>query len=264
MKPNVKRVLLIALGIVLLAAAVLLIVLLPRSREGSWRPAAEPDSNFTGSAGNGELFSGPSGSAGDTDPSDDGSNDATVPVGVQFPYDLADGRIQITSLFQYSGMNPDADFLEGENIGAIVVTNSSQDYLEELTVTAEISDGTVLTFRISDLPAGQTAWAFAEKNGVFDTRAVCVLLDSQSSFAQEPGPLGSSVSAEVQGVEVTLTNTSDSAIPAGELRCHMVLNGIYFGGTSYAYPVAALPAGQSVTVTAADCLLGDAAVCRLK
>ena len=288
MKPNKKRMLWIALGAAILILVVLLLVLVPRDHS-TWQPGTEPGSNFTGPSGRGtgsdltdpsgrgtgSDLTGPSGEetgtaapadseVGGTLPPEDSASGATAPVGVQYPYDLAGGRLQITSMFQYTGLNPDADFEEGENIGAIVLTNVSQDYLEDLTVTSSISDGTTLTFRVSDLPAGQTVWAFAEGNGVLDLKAVCVQIESQSSFTQDPGPLGTNVTAEVQGTEVTLTNTSDSAIPAGELRCHMVLNDIYFGGASYAYPVPELPAGGSAAVTAEDCVLGDVAPCRLK
>lgn len=251
----------IVLGAALLILVVLLIILAPRDH-GSWQPETEPSSNFAGLSGN--AASSTDGSGKDGSLPSEAAADATVPAGVRYPYDLADGRLQITSMFQYTGLNPDADFEEGENIGAIVLTNVSQDYLEDLTVTAAISDGTTLTFRVFDLPAGQTVWAFAEGNGVLDLKAVCVQIESQSSFTQDPGPLGTNVTAEVQGTEVRLTNTSDSTISAGELRCHMVLNDIYFGGTSYAYPVSAIPAGESVAVTAADCILGEIAVARLK
>lgn len=242
-----------ALGIVLGAAALLAWILLvqkPKDRGSFWQPVTEPSSNFS----NPSAATVPAESA----------PDETRAAGIQYPFDLDDGRVKITSLFQYSGINPDAAFTEGENIGAIVVTNSSEDYLEKLTVAATISDGSVLHFEVSDLPAGQSAWAFARENSTFDAMSVCTKIESQCSFTQVPGDLGTAVSYQVQGVEVTLTNETDSVIPAGELRCHVVLNGIYFGGTSYAYPVGAIPAGDSVTVTAADCILGEAAPVRLR
>lgn len=184
--------------------------------------------------------------------------------GIGYPYDFADGKLRISSLFQYSGMNPDADFEEGENIGVLVISNISQDYLEELTVSAAISDGTTLKFHISDLPAGQTVWAFAQNNGAFDPVSECVKVESQSSFTENPGLLSTNVDLEIQGLEVTLTNNTGNPLPASDLRCHIVLDDIYFGGTSYAYPVPALGQGDTVTVTAADCILGDVAVARLR
>lgn len=249
MKPNQKRTLWIVLGAAALTALLLLSVV-PKGRGSSWHPATEPSYRSAESSAPGSS----------TEP----ESDNHAAAGIQYPYDLDDGRLQITSLFQYSGMNPDAELAEGENIAAMVVTNSSEDYLEKLTVTAAVSDGSILHFEISDLPAGQTVWAFARENSAFDPMSVCTRIESQSSFTQVPGELGTTVSYQVQGVEVTLTNETDSVIPAGELRCHIVLNGIYFGGTSYAYPVGPIPSEGSATVTAADCILGEVAPVRLR
>lgn len=262
MKPNLKKVLWILVPLLTLVA-VLLVLFLPKGGEGGWHQAAEPGkpSAAAGTAPEPEQTEQTS------EPATSGSR-STVPAEQTepgfFPYDLAEGKLQVTSLFQYSGLNPDDNWNEGENIGAIVVTNVSQEYLESLSITATISDGTTLQFQISDLPAGQTIWAFAAGNGTFDPTAVCVRMEAQSSMTQETDLLGHGVTAEIQGIEVTLNNNTDSAISAGELRCHMVLNDILFGGTSYIYPVAEIPGGGSFTVTATDCILGDVAVCRLK
>lgn len=278
MKPKQKRNLWILLGAVVLTV-LLLVLLLPRSGGSSWRVSTEPPSKPRGLTGEMDPTSPTDATVGaDSTIRTDASSAANAAAPsehpadgnlstsseIQYPYDLADGKIQITSLFQYSGMNPDADWEEGENIGVLIVVNCSEDYLENLTVTATISDGSTLNFQVFDLPAGQTVWAFAKGNGVFNSRTACVKLESQSSFTSSADELGTAVTAEVQGVEVNLSNGSDSAVPAGELRCHILLNGIYFGGTSYAYPVDEIPAGSSTTVTAIDCILGEVAVTRLR
>ena len=254
MKQNPKRMLWMLLGAVVLLV-LLLFLLLPRKGGNSWHVSTEPPSKSLSSTAGAE-------SAPSLGPIASSEGNPSTNSEIQYPYDIADGRIQITSLFQYSGMNPDADWEEGENIGVLIVTNSSEEYLENLTVTATISDGSTLNFQISDLPAGQTAWAFAKDNGGFASNAVCVKLESQSSFVPAPDEPGTAVTAEIQGVEVNLSNGSDSLIPAGELQCHTLLNGIYFGGTSYSYPVDEIPPGGFTTVTAIDCILGEVAVTR--
>lgn len=261
MKPNLKKVLWILVPLLTLVA-VLLVLFLPKGGEGGWHQAAEPGkpSAAAGTAPEPEQTEQTS------EPATSGSR-STVPAEQTepgfFPYDLAEGKLQVTSLFQYSGLNPDDNWNEGENIGAIVVTNVSQEYLAELTVTAELSDGSQLVFRASDLPPGGTLWAFAQDSAAFDPQSRCTELRSDSTFASDPGSLNIGVTPEVQGVEVSLTNTGAQALKDQELRCHILLNGIYFGGDSYAYPVAELPAGQTVTVTAGDCILGEAGPCWL-
>ena len=47
------------------------------------------------------------------------------------------------------------------------------------------------------------------------------------------------------------------------LHCHCLIDGSYFGGLTYTYPVESIPAGQSIAVEAEDCYLGEAAVVRV-
>ena len=71
------------------------------------------------------------------------------------------------------------------------------------------------------------------------------------------------VQVSAEEMNVTLTNVSGQTLTGLEVRCHNILDGAYFGGTSYAYPVAEIPAGGSTTVFAPDCVLGEAATVRV-
>ena len=49
--------------------------------------------------------------------------------GLAFPYLLEEEQIQVDSLFQYSGINPDAENAECEDVAAIQMKNNSEQYL---------------------------------------------------------------------------------------------------------------------------------------
>ena len=53
---------------------------------------------------------------------------AGVPMDVSFPYALEDDGLELTSLFQYTGSNPDCGWAEGTDVGAVtsLVHSTSQ------------------------------------------------------------------------------------------------------------------------------------------
>ena len=68
---------------------------------------------------------------------------------------------------------------------------------------------------------------------------------------------------EAEGISVTLTNLTDEDLAGLTVYCHCLFDGTYFGGSTYAYPVDGIPAGESVTIQAEECYLGEAAVVRV-
>ena len=71
------------------------------------------------------------------------------------------------------------------------------------------------------------------------------------------------VKAAAEGMNVTLTNVSGETLTGLAVRCHNILDGAYFGGTSYTYPVAEIPADGTAAVAAVDCVLGDVGITRV-
>ena len=182
---------------------------------------------------------------------------------VSFPCQLAENSLSVTSLFQYSGDNPDCGGQAGEEIASLAVTNQSENHLASAKLTAKLADGTKRVFQLADIPAGQTVWVFAQDNGSFTSSNTCKELKCEASFAEEPPLLTEQVAVETEGISVTLTNLTNEDLAGLTVYCHCLFDGTYFGGLTYAYPVDGIPAGESVTIQAEECYLGEAAVVRV-
>lgn len=178
----------------------------------------------------------------------------------KLPYSLEDGKLEIESLFQYTGLNPDCYWEEGSNTGAVVLHNRSEEYLESLEMTITMTDGVQLQFRIYDIPAGQTVWAYEAENTAYDADTIIDNVICTAVFREDNGLTPEQVTVSVNMMDVTLTNVSGEELSNLEVRCHNMVDGILFGGTAYVYPIENLISGGTVTVTAFDCFLGDAAV----
>lgn len=184
-------------------------------------------------------------------------------LGLEFPYALENGKLEVSSLFQYSGDNPDCGDEMGEETGALAVTNLSEQHLTCARFTAELADGTQLRFEVTDIPAGQTVWAFEAENTAYDLENTCLSIRCEASF-EDVSPLAEdSLTTEVSGTSVTLTNVSGEELTNLTVYCHCWFNEVNFGGLTYAYPVSSIPAGESVEIQAEECYLGEAAVVRV-
>lgn len=178
---------------------------------------------------------------------------------LEFPYTFEENKLRINSLFLYSGANPDNDWEEGTDIGAIELVNISEKHLISLDLTVTLGDGTELNFRAEEIPAGQTVLMFSPENAAaYDVSGV-ENLKCQAVFAETKSLIPDEVTAEAEGTNVTLTNCTDSELSDLTLWCHSMMADSYFGGQAFAYPVEAIAPGESVVVDAADCFLGETA-----
>lgn len=183
----------------------------------------------------------------------------TLPEGIAFPYVLEDGKLEIDSVFQYSGVNVDCNMEDGTDVGAIVLKNLSDTCLESLDLTVTLSDGTVLSFDIRQIPAGAEVWAFEKNNTRFNMES-CMGISAKAVF-HEDGILGVNLTAETEGYQVTLANTGSTPLHGVTLYCHPILDGILFGGTAYSYEPGELAPGSSTDVLCIECFMGEAAAC---
>lgn len=176
------------------------------------------------------------------------------------PYTLADGKIIIDSVFQYSGANPDCAWEEGSDIGAVVLRNVSDEYLELVNLDVTMSDGVVLQFTVSDVPAGGTVWAFECNNTCYDAVSIISDVQYETEFLSGTGLVPDQVTLSVSGIDVKLTNVSETDLQGIEVHCRTTLDQVYFGGKSYVYSVETIAAGAEASVVAFDCFLGEAEV----
>lgn len=184
-------------------------------------------------------------------------------VGLTFPYELENGKLSVDSIFQFTGFNPDNQEQEGENIAALTVVNQSEEQVAFAEIQVRLDDDTRLTFEITDLPAGQSVMVFEKENKNYELDDVCLEITDTAEFENGTMLMEDYISVAEEGTVITLTNHSEENFSNLLLHCHCRINGVYFGGLTYSYPIAELPAGQSITVDATDCYLGEAAVVRV-
>lgn len=188
----------------------------------------------------------------------------TAAVQPLFPVTLEDGRLTVQSIFQFSGMNPDAGFEWGDEIAGLQMTNTSGEYLYYAEITVILTDGTALTFQADDVPPGKTVMAFCLEHEPLKSVESCEELYGAAEFGTEDHLAADLVQISVSGTEITLKNVSGQDLTDLNVTCHGLLNDSYFGGTAYHYNVASLPAGGTAVVSAVDCILGMTEVVRVE
>lgn len=197
-----------------------------------------------------------------TDPAPEQLTEPETLPALGYPLILEDGKLEITNLFQYEGMNPDCSLATGKKVASLMLKNTSGDYLEEAKIDLTLVDGTVLHFVVMDLPAGKTAMVFETANTAAEENAGCAEAVCTASWAEGIEPLPEDIAVSVDGITVTVTNNTGHDIPELVISCRCPLGEEYFGGVAYQYTINDLSAGESATVEALDCILGMAEVVR--
>lgn len=178
---------------------------------------------------------------------------------ITFPYELADGKLKAASLFQYSGLNPDCNNEEGEDIAALEIVNQSNEFCKSAEIHVRMEDGTELVFRAEDIPAGRKIWVFESGNQSVGQDDVCEEIRDNSEF-EEVSLMEKQIMASVEDTTITIENLTGEEITDLMVGCHCLLEDTYFGGVTYSYPTGTIPAGGQVAVDAADCYMGTAEV----
>ncbi len=173
---------------------------------------------------------------------------------IQFPVMAEDGKIEITSVFQFDGINPDCDNKDGENTAAITLKNLSDSYLDTATVNVFLADGTEHSFVIHDIPPEKSVMAFSIENLHLPADYVCVDIHTVCSF--DDTNKDDRIDISVNATSITLTNITDEDLINVVVYCHDVFDDKYFGGITYKYTVDKIPAGESTTINASDSLIG--------
>lgn len=176
---------------------------------------------------------------------------------VTFPYLIDGDKLEVLSLFQYTGNNPDCGGEDGENIAVLALTNRAAKHMDYMEIVLKLESGEELVFEATDIPAGQAIWAFSTENLSCPANPVVRSLNSTVRFANEESLLNTAVQVQTAGTSVTLTNQTNQVLTELTLHCHTQLNKDYFGGLASRYPVGDIPVGGSVTVETADIGQGE-------
>lgn len=178
---------------------------------------------------------------------------------ITFPYELAEGKLQAASLFQYSGLNPDCNNEEGEDIAALEIVNQSDEFCRSAEIQVVMQDGTELLFKAEDIPAGKKIWVFESNNQSIGQDDACEEINDTSEFG-EASLLEDQIAVSVKDTAITLENLTGEEITDLMVGCHCLFEDTYFGGVTYSYPAGTVPAGGQAAVEASDCYMGTAEV----
>lgn len=177
---------------------------------------------------------------------------------LKFPVMLENDKLELNSAFQYTGANPDNGWEEGENIGAIVLINRSDEYMTEANITLTLSNEEKLDFTVTELPPGKTVWAFEPGNKEYPISEFVTEATGKAKFTKDLGLGAKEITSHGESTSLTLTNTTEKEYSNLTVKCHILFDDAYFGNSIYEYPVESLPANGEVTIDAVDCILGDA------
>ena len=183
--------------------------------------------------------------------------EAKAEKGLELPYQFDDGKLEMKSIFSYAGPNPDNNAEEGDNIAAIQMTNCSDTYLASAQITVTVGDG---TYQVEALPAGKTVTAFEVQNQELPDKPAVKKIDAKTQYSNDVSLHEEALTITVEDTNIGLTNISQEAIQNMTVFYHDVMDDEYFGGKSYRKTVESLAAGESTTVTAEECYIGEAAV----
>lgn len=179
---------------------------------------------------------------------------------ITFPYELEDGKLILESVFPYTGTNLDCNEEEGEDIGAIQLTNMSDETLETADITVMMSDKSELKFRVEELPSGESVLAFDIENNVLDQSAEVIDITVETSYSSKTSLEEESFSMTIEEDQIQLTNVTQDDLKNISVKYHCRLNDMYFGGKCYESLVETLKAGETTVIDASECYLGEAAV----
>ena len=177
-------------------------------------------------------------------------------TGLEFPYLLDDDKIQIDSLFQYSGINMDAQNEECEDVASLQLKNNSDQYLEKAEISVELTDGTAFSFEVEDIPAGKAVMAFDTANTAYDGKTGVALIDATTTYSSDAGLKEMDVKITSDDNGVQLENISGDALANLKIKYHCVMDDMYFGGISSETEVAGLAAGETTTVDTSESIFG--------
>lgn len=179
--------------------------------------------------------------------------------GIEFPYEMEDGKLVIKSLFEANVENPDCNNEISENIAALEITNQSEEYCEQAEICLEMQDGKEFKFIVSDLPPEKTVWAFEINNSSIESDYFCKDITDKVVFG-EKDYMEDIVSFSITDTTITIQNNTNEELTDILLKCHCLFDEVYFGGITYEYPVSTIPANGQIVVDAVDCFMGTAEV----
>lgn len=199
---------------------------------------------------------------GGTDSTDPSAS--TQPAVLELPYSLEGGNLMLDTIFQFTGLNPDRQDEEAEDVAAIQLTNTSGLHLATATVTVVTADGATAAFTVYDIPPGMSAMVMSPENIQIESNPECIQITCEAEFLPQLPLAADQLLISVMGTEISVENISGEDLSRITLYCHSMLDQTCYGGTTLVYEIDSLPAGESTVISAWECYLGLVEVVRIE
>jgi len=185
-------------------------------------------------------------------------------TGLQFPYEVEEGKLQINSLFQASVSNPDNANEYVENLAALEVVNISEEHLEEAKIVLTLKDGEKLEFLIEEIPAGKAVWVFESNNKSYELEQICQAAESDAAFVENTNLMNDELDITVDFTEVSVSNIKGEALEKLKLEFHCWFEDVYYGGRTYKYDIESLNKDESISLDVWECYMGTAEIVKIE
>lgn len=183
---------------------------------------------------------------------------------ILLPASLEDGKLEVGSFFQFTGLNPDNELSECQNIAGIQVKNCSDEHLLRAEIIVISSYGGRYEFIITDIPPGRQVLAFSPDDLEVEEEPGCEQISCTAEFTEPVLEEELPFSVSVDGITLTVKNHTDDVLKNITLYCHNPYGEDYFGGQAYVFPVEEIPPHEIVTTEAHACFLGIAEIVRVQ
>lgn len=184
--------------------------------------------------------------------------------GLILPYELDDGRLMIRSVFPSTIANPDCNEEDGEDIASIEVVNQSGEFLVSADITVILDDDSAWNFRLTDIPAGTSVWAFETGNAEIAEDTICKSVECETEYETDMPVMEEVLAVEADGTMVTIQNLTGETLTGLKAGFHCLFDeDLYYGGCTYTYPIDTIPAGESISLEVEECYLGMAQAVRI-
>lgn len=162
---------------------------------------------------------------------------------------IADGKLLLKELGTYSGLYPEDGSDEAvENIAAVLIENVSEQTCQYCRMCFRIG-GEETYFTLSELPAGKSAWVFAENRVTGTENEPYEFLNDTSVFRSSDTLNGFSWQSGEGSVSLT-NNASENYQNVYVYYKLCGKDGAYLGGICYRAAVGEIAIGETKTVTA--------------
>lgn len=157
---------------------------------------------------------------------------------------IQDNRIKICSIGSYSGPYvEDGSDAEIDNVLAIVVTNTSKEFLQYSQII--LTDGQKqATFAVSNIPSGASALVLSKEK--ISAEGTWTYQDDTTAFIKKTSLYEDTFSWQAGNNMVRVTNKSDKDFKTVHVYYKNVENGIYVGGITYRVTCENLKANETI------------------